>query len=91
MSFSTPELKSPGQINIIESLKHFNDYLFKKKRETFFTQTLFSEWIIEMDHHECTTGGGVGCRSNKTFSLIHEKIIECEKEFFMIEHEVLFF
>jgi hypothetical protein len=36
-----------------------NDYLFnKKKRKTFFTQTLFSEWIKEMDHHECRWRGG---------------------------------
>jgi hypothetical protein len=34
-----------------------------KKKKTFFTRTLFSEWIIEMDHHECTTCGGVGCFS----------------------------
>jgi hypothetical protein len=24
-----------------------------KKKGNFFTLTLFSEWIIEMDHHEC--------------------------------------
>jgi hypothetical protein len=67
-----------------------NDYLFNKKRKTFFTLTLFSEWITEMDHHECTTGGGVGCTSDETFSLIHEKINEFEKGFF-IEHEALLF
>jgi hypothetical protein len=43
-----------------------------------------------MDHHECTTGGGVGCTSDETFSLIHGKINECEKVFFFIEHEVCF-
>jgi hypothetical protein len=43
-----------------------------------------------MDHHECTTGGGVGCTSDETFSLIHEKINEFEKGFF-IEHEALLF
>jgi hypothetical protein len=26
--------------------------------KNFFTQILFSEWIIEMDHHDCTMGGG---------------------------------
>jgi hypothetical protein len=30
-----------------------NDYLFNKKKENFFTQTLFSDWIIEMDPHKC--------------------------------------
>jgi hypothetical protein len=29
-----------------------------KKRKTFFTQTLFSEWIIELDHQECGWRGG---------------------------------
>jgi 1,2-phenylacetyl-CoA epoxidase catalytic subunit len=49
-----------------------------KKRKTFFTQTLFSEWIKEMDHHEC------GWRGGSTSD-------ECEKGFLIIEHEVLFF
>jgi hypothetical protein len=34
-----------------------NDYLFKK-RKTFSHEFFFSEWFIEMDHHECTLGGG---------------------------------
>jgi hypothetical protein len=35
-----------------------NDYFFNKKQGNFFTQTLFSEWIIEMDHHDCRWRGG---------------------------------
>jgi hypothetical protein len=29
-----------------------NNYLFKKEGKLFHTK-FFSEWIIEMDHHEC--------------------------------------
>jgi hypothetical protein len=32
----------------------------KYEKEFFFTQILFSECIMEMDHHECTMGGGGG-------------------------------
>jgi hypothetical protein len=67
---------------ILASVK--NDYLFNNIKKPFFTQTLFSKWNIEMDHHECTTGGGVGSTSDETFSLIHEKINECEKGVFFI-------
>jgi CRISPR/Cas system-associated protein Csx1 len=37
-----------------------------------------------MDHHECTTSGGVGCTSDETFSLIHKKINESEKVCFLL-------
>jgi hypothetical protein len=50
------------------------------------SEPLFSEWIIEMDHQECTTGGGVGCTSDETFPLLHEKINECEKVFFLLNN-----
>jgi hypothetical protein len=42
---------------------------------------LFSAWIIEMDHHECTTGEGLGCTSecfserDVSFSMISLKAI----------------
>jgi hypothetical protein len=40
-----------------EAVKERKFYLFNKKKENFFTQILFSEWIIEMDHHGCELRG----------------------------------
>jgi hypothetical protein len=41
------------------SFSQMYEYLFNKKGKLFHAN-LFSEWIIEMDHHDCTTGGGGG-------------------------------
>jgi hypothetical protein len=56
-----------------------------KKKEILF----HTNFIFQVDHRDGSSRG-VGCTSDETFSLIQEKINECEKGCFLLNMEGVF-